>query len=74
MTDGKKGIKFIALPVILLMTSTHLRGLVKVLQEYEQKYGMSFLLHQGIMIRTVHLICQQEKKIFLELMVKTQYL
>ncbi len=46
---GKKGIKLIALPGDFTDDGQplHLRGLVKVLQEYEQKYGMRFFATPG---------------------------
>lgn len=46
---GEKGIKIIALPGDFSDDgqSVHLRGLVKVLHEYEQKYGMRFFATPG---------------------------
>jgi len=46
---GRKGIKIIALPGDFSDDgqSVHLRGLVKVLQEYEQKQGMRFFATPG---------------------------
>ncbi|WP_299999066.1 metallophosphoesterase [uncultured Cedecea sp.] len=46
---GRKGVKIIALPGDFSDDgqSVHLRGLVKVLHEYEQKYGMRFFATPG---------------------------